>query len=761
MLREDDLAVRTEGVLTLGQITGLVDTVDHLGNISAHLTVSGGEVVVIVTNLDQTGLLDQTIDVVVVAFDTILQLDYQLAVRTEGICSGSEGSIAGFVKVEYSTGSITGHIAVGSGEVVICITYLGQTGLLNNSIDIVVVAFNAIFLNHLTVSTKCVGTYRHQSVGLFDIIFSGYNFTLIVDVIVVIVDQQHTGESCITVHQIISTVGGFQHTIAGHGLDVLAVLSKLIHAIVIVMGESAVLNDLVAFETSTAFAEVVGSAVNLSPAQSIIVRSVVVTHAVSCFVPNTTQQLTVLELIVQEDAAAQLMADYTLCGLLGAAAEIIPFIINVLPAVDQLAINQIVPVLASLHQTGSGHSFTACGALQVIVVGACADTDIAVAVCLQLGAPVDDRFTGLAASSVLVAVNITSCFLVQNGQLRVMIVPGINSVIDLCCHIDTTTEGNIARSGFNVAEENAGRNINNGAVTSLKLRLGSDGSVSNVVRAIPGPQADRNAQQGLLAGQCAVILSGQADSHDIFNRVNIGVCTIGHDLAVSIQLDVFHFVARSHDHVLQFPLIGGIQLNIRLKVRNSGCVRSLEVHIVDGIALRHFTGVIVAIQVDNALCFLFSFAYLNGKLARYLHIVTQVIRNLEGYHMLALGQSQVIGGSHGLAIQDSVNRITVQENLSRLGIQTGTGICNNSSKGSTAGGDDCAIAEFLSNVGGCEGNISDSRQDAIIHSGGVVQGEIIEIEGQVCSDSRLHIEADKGRLTAKSSVRIIGCNIVT
>ena len=248
----------------------------------------------------------------------------------------------------------------------------------------------------------------------------------------------------------------------------------------------------------------------------------------------------------------------------------------------------------------------------------------------QLGTPVNHRLTGFAVGSTLIAIGDTGCLhLFQGGQFCVMIMPGIDSIIDLGRNIHAATEGDITVSSLRVAEEDAGSHINNGAVTGLELFLGSDGLASDMIDAIPRPQTDRQTYQSLFTGQGAVIGSGDHKCHDIFNRVDVGGGTIGNDLAVSIQQDIFHFVAGCHDHMLQLPLICGVQLDIGFHIIDGFRRRSLDIKIVDRVVLGHFSGVVVSIQVNDTLFGI----YLNGKGSGLLIEITQVIRDFEGNRM--------------------------------------------------------------------------------------------------------------------------------
>ena len=298
-----------------------------------------------------------------------------------------------------------------------------------------------------------------------------------------------------------------------------------------------------------------------------------------------------------------------------------------------------------------------------------------------------------------------------------MIVPLIDGIIDFGCNGEISRKGNISRGSLSIAEEYTVIDCNNGTIAGCKLCFTGNFLAGNMVNTIPGPQTYRQAHQSLFTGQGAVIGSGDGKRNHIFNRMNITVHTVGYDFAVCIQQNILHFVARSHDHLIQFPGIGGVQLNIGLDINYSFCSCGLDVHIVNRIIFGHFTGIVVSIQIHDALLTV----YRNCELAGNLHIVAQIVRDFKGNRVCAISQSQVIGSHHLASGHRGVHGIAIQENLRRSGVESGcASISNCCTESCAAGGNNYTIFQCGRCVTCCILNARNGGQNAVIHSGGVV-----------------------------------------
>ena len=382
---------------------------------------------------------------------------------------------------------------------------------------------------------------------------------------------------------------------------------------------------------------------------------------------------------------------------------------------------------------------------------------------IQLGAPVNDGHTGLAIGSVFVAIGDAGSRLVQQSQLIIVVVPLINGIIDLGCNGEFSSKSNIAGIGFSIAEQHTAVNGDHRAIAGRKLLFTGNFLTGGMVDAIPGPQTHGKTYQRLFASQSALIGSGNGNRNHIFNGMNVAVHTVGHNFAIRIQQNVLHLVAGRYDHLLQLPGVGSVQLNIGFNIGYRLRIRSLNVHIVNGIVLGHFAGIIVSVQIHGTRLTV----YRNRKLNGFLHTVAQIVSNLKGNGMCAVSQGQIIGSNHLASGHRGIHGIAVQEDLGRSGIQAGrTGIGNGSAEGCAAGGQACTVLQSCGNITGCILDVGNGGQLPVIHCGGVVQRKIIEIEGQIRRCGGLDIETDEARLSAVAAAHgihqrniILGGNI--
>ena len=500
----------------------------------------------------------------------------------------------------------------------------------------------------------------------------------------------------------------------------LAVFTEQIHTVVVIVGETAVLDNSVAFEAETVCTKVISGAINIDPDQSVVIRSIVITHTGSGFIPNTIQQLTIFELVVQEDICAQLMADNTLCSLLGAAAEVVPLIINHLPALGQVTGNQAIPILASLNQTAAGHAFAASAAFQVIVFGILADAHIAVVESFNRLTPVYDRTAVLAVGTAGITCILASSGLVfqcNNG------VGMVNIAIRNICTNHSSSHGlgaadfvHLTSNSLNITIQNSVVDGYSGLVCGSGLRL-----FSHVVKTIPGPNSNRNAQQGLLTGQCAIVLTGKDNGNCVIHSMDIASYSIGsYSGALVIQTDPINLEAGSNDHVLQFPGICGVQLDGCFHHCHRFRCSGIDVYIVDGVSLGNIAQVIVAGQFNQ--CCLFTY---HGDFIGQLSTVFPVILNFESHAVLAIGQFHIGLGCHGGLAGLGLYFVTVDVNLSGIQIQTGnftacSRFCNCCGKGNRLAIDDHTVSQCNALISSCVGSVGDHRCITVFHSCAVV-----------------------------------------
>ena len=227
-----------------------MNTVDHLGDVPAHNAVGGAEVVVVTVNLNQAGLLNDAIDVVVITNDTIqnfLHGEDDLTVLTKGVLTLRQ--ITAFMDSIDHLGNATAHNTVGGAEVVVIAVNLDQTGLLDLAVDVVVIANDAVqylfgFNDHLAVFTEGIGACRQEIVvpGLIDGFFSRNSHVIAADIVVVAVDQNEAGMVADAVDQIINVAVCLQQTGVGQSLHQLAVLGKQVHLPIVFLGIAAQLD---------------------------------------------------------------------------------------------------------------------------------------------------------------------------------------------------------------------------------------------------------------------------------------------------------------------------------------------------------------------------------------------------------------------------------------------------------------------------------------------------------------------------------------
>ena len=277
-----------------------------------------------------------------------------------------------------------------------------------------------------------------------------------------------------------------------------------------------------------------------------------------------------------------------------------------------------------------------------------------------------------------------------------------------------------------LAVQDLGGKGNNGAVAGGKLSLRSNGRVCHMVGTVPAPDPDGQADQSLRTGECSLA-----------NTLNGNGQGIG-DL---IQA-VFCLEAGSHLDPFRLPGIGSLQVNGRSQGIHSGDVCHIDIRIVDGIILGRLSGIIVAGQGHSSVT-------ADGKGPGDLAQVAQLVLDLEADGVDTGIQLHIVAGHHGTG-NSGLQRIAIHQNNAGSSVQAGI-VSHIGRERHGGAADHSAVFQGHCGISSGIGHIADGGQDPVLHSGGVVQGKIIEVEGQICGLGGLDIVAHEAGLTAGSA----------
>ena len=348
-----------------------------------------------------------------------------------------------------------------------------------------------------------------------------------------------------------------------------------------------------------------------------------------------------------------------------------------------------------------------------------AHNGVGVAGSLQLGAPVNNGLTGLAVGSVLVAVDGAGCFLIQDGQFAVMVVPGINNVVQLGSNADVAAEcAKGAVSVLSLTVNDLAINGNHRAVAGFIPGLRCNGVAGHRVNTGPGPQTDGDADQNIGSGSH----SGLSDEGD------------GQLVGVAVDGAVSHHEAGGNDQILRLPVVGILQPQSCSQTVQVSHVSNLQIHIVNGIVLGCQAAVVVTGQSDGSITG-------NGEGAGHSCQVAQLVADLEGNGVRTAGQSHLCGG-HDLAGNGGVQSNTVHQNLSGGSIQ-GLVVGNLGGESNRIAINFPAIGQLDGSILGSVADTGNGGQHTVLHSGGVVQGNVVDVEGVNSGGIGLDISSDE------------------
>ena len=548
-------------------------------------------------------------------------------------------------------------------------------------------------------------------------------------IIVFSVDQMHSAGQALTVFGIcisvsvrIETVCGFQSLVCAN-----TVIIEIVPVTVNLVFE----NKLPAALKTVArisFKEVIFS-VDISPnaksvALTVVFRSVIISASVKRSRPYAGCKLTVYEIIFNAaDSNVAFRADLCLC------IEVVPIRADHLPARSGYAADVVIPIAVFFFKTrvriyGAARAF----AVYVVVAGG-----------RDHGTPVNNGLTAFTVGATFVAVHSAGSILVQNGQLCIMLMPRVNNVVDHGLDTDVAAEGisDGAVGVLNLTGQNLAVHSDDGAVAGSILGLGGHRQTGHVVDSVPQPQADRNADQ--LGSRSVHILT--VALNDQSQLVLGGVQAVANLEAVG------------HHDTLELPSVGGLQLQRGDHAIDVCNVCNIQIHVVDRIIFGAQAGVIVAAQRNGGLAF-------HNDIAGHTGQIAQMILDLKGDNVLAGEQVHIFAGQHLAGASDVGQLHAVHKDLAGGVIQLHV-VGNGGREGHGVAGDNCVLVQRQSLISGGVAHIADGGQHSVVHSGGVVQSDVVNIEGVHSRHSGLDVAADEGGGTAvgSSSVGIQGGNI--
>ena len=743
----EHLAIRTKLIITCRKQTmrRIRTNPDAAG---CHGTIAQC-IVVIFADLDQTAVYKHAILAVIVdaiyLYNTIGQSAHLI-----------KEEVARLVGIQTMLGQIgtnpilANQCLTAIGKYITFTVMLYPAGIIRLTLLIVV---GTIFLldnafQHLSVCTKLIvaGGQRILTMGdhiAADPLSAGQDGTIfIVDSIVVFSDLDQTSVGCYTFFHVEQAVAGIKNASQLHALDQLAVLGEVIPAqcsigIVTVVGNGLVAGICIA----GILCEVVFLSIDGRPCARIILRAIAVTSAQEVLVPCAAQHQAFFIRGIGQTINLKFTTSVDLVGLRICVA--ITLCTEGLPAGHQLTSEQIILILANGHNAGFIQDFSAVGICtsQVFAVD-----DIVVAQGFNRYAPLNHRVAALAIGTTNITSFGTGSSLVFQRDDGVL-VQGVNLVIDHSLDRHIEVEGtHIAVSIFAIAEQYVHIDGDDGPIAGRILSFRSNRLTSNVVHAVPGPDAHRQGQQGLLAGQSAILGLGQHDADHVFHGVDVAVDGQGGTTAVALQHNGLDLEARRDGHALEFPLVCGVQLDIRFDVLNLVHVAGLDVQIVDGIVLGGSAGIVAALDVNKGLVL----AGCDGEDRGLLGDIALIVGDFKGNSMHAVVQHDRVLGTHALGRGFGLDDVAVHVDHRSGEIQTSgvrlVKVGDRRSKGNTVGSDGRAVGG-RGFVRSSVHDIADFGLFTIVDCRTVVQRDVVDIEGQLGRSHGLDIGTHEGGRT--------------
>ena len=246
----------------------------------------------------------------------------------------------------------------------------------------------------------------------------------------------------------------------------------------------------------------------------------------------------------------------------------------------------------------------------------------------------------------------------------------------------------------------------------------------DIVKSVINPDTNRDTDQSLIGSLClGSILKLHGNSQQLGNLVVLEGSSeaIGNHCALGL------------------PGIGVIQLQDSGHGFNSGQISHIDVHKVDRLSLGSLAGIIVTSQNNSSLT-------ADGEGAGQAIGVAQLILDLEGHGVGTGTQGHILLGGQGVAGNDRLDLDAIDHDLTGGQIHSGI-ISDGCGEGEVGTADSCTVIQGNSSIRGSVGGSSDLRQHTIIHSGAVVQSNVVDVEGHNIRSIGLDIGTDEGGRT--------------
>ena len=461
--------------------------------------------------------------------------------------------------------------------------------------------------------------------------------------------------------------------------------------------------------------KVVGLTVDFSPLSLVVAGAIAITGTGCIHNPSALRSTVLIEGILDTVDGLLTNIQFEVGACVAVQA------VSILPAGLQHAIDGVVQLAVHLEDAGAGSVDLATAFISANKLVA---NDLVIVGNLNLGnngAPIHDRLTSLAVSAVLVTCLGSGSFLIQDSQLCIMLVVGRRNGGQLSSHMDVATEG--------CAVHNTVNQINIDVDHRLVAHASNrDIGIGHEIVAVIGPNADRDAHN------CTTLSLRTTISFNDHSQ------QFGDFVILESSLE-----ARSNNRALDFPGIRVVQLQLNFHLVDSGQISYIDVHIVDGLCLGGLAGIVVTAQLHGCVT-------CNSEGSVQRSGVAQLILNLELHSVNTCSQLNIALGRQRIAGNSSLNFNTVHEDLTGSQIQRSV-ISNSCGECNIVTSDGSAIFQRNSNIGSGISGVGNGGQHSVIHSGAVVQGNIINVEGNDIRSIGLHIGTDKRGRTGVRLVR--------
>ena len=469
--------------------------------------------------------------------------------------------------------------------------------------------------------------------------------------------------------------------------------------------------------------------------------TVVVLGADLVSLPNTLNNTTVVE----GEAAGNTVDAYSACSnnavnaLVFDGIEVIPVVAFHLPAGCQLAEDEVVVDAADIDKAGSGRvdleNVAAFGADELAV-----DQLIFVAGSGDNGTPVDDGVTvgirALGAAGVAFFGAGSGLILDRNLVVIMPLADGVLQVRDTGVELGHDVLTDVREAGdvvsgcvngihdiLNLAEERlvADGDSRAGSAVAVGSAGGPLGVGVDAGGAVPSPSVDRDREQGLLTGEGGTIV-GDGDGRLAGDIIDVKVIA----------------EALSGSRILERPLGCGVQPDGGGDLVDLLSLIGVDQQVVLAAHLDLAVTDSLSYKGDNRIVVVSS---VYGDLLGHLGDVALLVRDLEGDIVDAVGQSEVTGCD--LAGGELAgNFIAVDVDLSGRTVDTGRvagvvdGILNSVSGEAEDVGVDSGAVQSIGTEVVQRQRVADDGSVAVVNNVGVVEGDVVDVEGNVLSALR-------------------------